>query len=70
MTTVINNPAPAADSGGNGFLMGVIILVGFIIIFLYFGIPAIKRMGPIQLNIPAPQVVVPGKIDVNLKQTK
>lgn len=70
MTTVVNNPAPAADSGGNSFLMGVIIVVGFLGILLYFGIPAIRRMGPVQLNVPAPQIIVPGKIDVNVKQTK
>lgn len=68
MTTVVNNPAPAPvqDSGGSGFLIGVIILVGFVALLLYFGIPAIRNMGPIQVKIPAPQVVVPDKIDVNV----
>jgi hypothetical protein len=68
MTTVVNNPAPAPDSGGSGFLIGIIILVGFVAVLLYFGIPAIKRMGPVQLNVPAPQVVIPDKIDVNVTQ--
>lgn len=70
MTTIVNNPAPAAESGGNSFLIGAIILIGFVMVLLYFGIPALRRMGPVQLNIPAPQVVVPGKIDVNVNQTK
>jgi hypothetical protein len=70
MTTVVNNPAPASDSGGSGFLIGVIILVVFVVILLYFGIPMIRRMGPVQVNVPAPQVVVPDKIDVNVNQTK
>jgi len=70
MTTIVNSPTPTTDSSGNSFLLGIIIVVGFIVIFLYFGIPAIRRMGPVQVNVPAPQVVVPGKIDVNVKQTK
>ena len=70
MTTVVNNPAPVADTGGNGFLIGAVVLVGFMMVLLYFGIPAIKRMGSLQINVPAPQVVVPGKIDVNVSQTK
>jgi hypothetical protein len=70
MTTVVNNPAPAENSGGNSFLIGVIILIGFIAILLYFGIPAIRQMGPIQLTMPAPKVVIPDKINVNVNQTK
>jgi hypothetical protein len=71
MTTVINNPAPSNEnSGGNGFLIGVILLIGFVAILLYFGIPAIRRMGPVQVNIPAPEVVMPDKIDVNVNQAK
>lgn len=70
MTTVVNNPAPAANAEGNSFLVGVIVLVGFVLAFLYFGIPAIKRMGPIQMSVPAPQVNIPGKIDVNVNQSK
>ena len=72
MTTIVNSPVPAqtTESGGIGFLIGAIILVGFFIVLLYFGIPAIRRIGPIQVNIPAPQVVVPGTIDVNVTQTK
>lgn len=69
MTTVVNNPAPAADNGGS-FLIGVIVLAGLVLIFVYFGIPAIRRMGPIQIGTPAPQVNIPGKIDVNVNQAK
>jgi len=75
MTTVVNNPAPvvapaAENTGGRNFLLGAIVLIGFVMILLYFGIPAIQRMGPVQVNVPAPQVVVPGKIDVNVTQAK
>jgi hypothetical protein len=62
MTTVVNNPAPASDNGnggGIGFLIGSIILVGFVSVLLYFGIPALKNMGPLQVNVPAPQINVP-----------
>jgi len=65
MTTVVNNPAPKTDEGGSSFLVGVILLIGFVMVLLYFGIPAIKN-----LNVPTPQVVIPNKIDVNVKQAK
>jgi len=70
MTTIVNTPAPATESSGSGFLIGAIVLVGFVAVLLYFGIPAIGRMGPVQVNIPAPQVVIPNKIDVNVVQPK
>ena len=70
MTTIVNSATPNNDSGGSGILIGVIAIIGFAILFIYFGIPALRNMGPIQLNAPAPQVVVPGKIDVNVKQSK
>ncbi len=68
-TPVVSNPNPAPSSGGSGFLIGAILIIGFVGILLYFGIPALKRMGPVQVNIPAPQIVVPDKIDVNVNQT-
>jgi len=70
MTTVVNNPAPTSDSGGSGFLIGIVILVAFVALLLYFGIPALQRMGPVQVNIPTPQVIVPDKIDVNVTPAK
>jgi len=70
MTTESNDPTPTTETGGNSFLIGIIILIGFVLILLYFGIPAIRRMGPIQLNMPAPKVIIPDKINVNIDQTK
>ncbi len=58
MTTVVNNPTPG-ESGGNSALIVTIIIIGFLFVVLYFGIPAIKNMGPVQVNVPAPQVNVP-----------
>lgn len=70
MTTIVNSPAPAADNGGINMFIGVILLIGVVSLVLYFGIPAIRRMGPTQLTVPAPQIVMPEKIDVNVTQTK
>ncbi len=70
MTTVVNNPAPAVDTGGNSFLIGVIVLIGFVMVILFFGIPAIRRMSPVQVTVPPAQVVVPSKLNVNVTQTK
>lgn len=53
-----------------GNILSTIILIGFIVMVAYFGITAFRRMGPVQLNVPTPQVVVPGKIDVNVVQPK
>lgn len=64
MSTVVNNPAPVADSSGNGFLIGSVLLIAFVAVLLYFGIPIVRNMGPIQVNVPAPQVVMPDKIEV------
>jgi hypothetical protein len=63
MTTIVNNPAPANESGGGGFLIGVMVFVVFAAVVLYFGIPLIKQMGSVQVNVP-------GKIDVNVTQGK
>ncbi len=68
MTTVVNNPTPTPNGGGNGFLIGIIILVVFVSILLYFAIPAIQNMGPIQVNVPAPEVIVPDSIKVETTQ--
>lgn len=59
MTTVVNTPASTSDNSGNGFLVGIILLILFVAVLLYFGIPAVKNMGPLQINVPAPQVNVP-----------
>lgn len=70
MATVVNNQAPVEKSDGSNFVVGIIILAGFGLIVLYFVIPAIQRMGPIQLKVPGTQVVVPDKINVNVQQAK
>lgn len=64
MATIVNNPAPTADSS-NGMAMAIGI-VGFIVVlylFFIYGLPAIRQTG-------SPQINLPGKIDVNVNQTK
>ncbi len=75
MATVVNNPAPNQESGGNSFLLGVVLLVGFIALLLYFGLPYLRQPNRIEVNVPAPEVNipqpninVPDEIDVNVNQ--
>jgi len=64
MTTIVNNPPVSNDSnGGIGMIIGVIVLIAVAYIFFMYGIPAIKQMG-------SPQINIPNKINVNVKQTK
>jgi hypothetical protein len=64
MTTVVNNPPPTNDSnGGMGMIIGVIVLIVIAYIFFMYGLPAIKQMG-------SPQINIPNKINVNVKQIK
>ncbi|KKS02714.1 MAG: hypothetical protein UU64_C0011G0037 [candidate division WWE3 bacterium GW2011_GWF2_41_45] len=60
MTTVVNNPAPEKESSGSGFFAGVVLIIIFLGVVLYFAIPAIRNMQnqPIQVNVPAPQINV------------
>lgn len=70
MTTIVNNPTPSSDNnngGGIGLLIGIFIIIVLGLLFFYFGIPAIRKIGSGQ--IATPQVVIPDKIDVNVKQT-
>lgn len=62
MTTIVNSPTPSSDNSGSGFLIGVLVLVGFGLLFVYFGLPVIRRMG----QSSTPQINVPSEIDVNI----
>lgn len=68
MATIVNTPAQQTDEG-NGMwnFMGILLVVVAIFIFIFYGIPFIRSsMG----NLSASQIIVPGKIDVNINQTK
>ena len=57
MATIVNNPP--ARSNNNGALIAIIMLLILAVLFFYYGLPAIR-------SYSAPQVNVPGKIDVNV----
>lgn len=62
MTTIINTPAPAVESDrGMGVIIGLIVLGFVVFIFFLYGLPAIRRIGTPQINLPS-------KIDVNIVQ--
>lgn len=65
MPTVINNPAPSNEGGNNmGFLLGVVLLIIFGALFFIYGFPYLRD------SIQGPQINIPNKIDVNVKQEK
>ena len=65
MTTIVNTTAPQKQSGeGIGMIIGFIVIITLGLLFLEYGLPAIRKMG-------SPQINVPSKIDVNINsQTK
>lgn len=66
MATVVNNPPANADSGGgSSFLIGIILLIVVAALIFFYGLPYLQNSGS-----QAPQVNVPGKIDVNVNQPK
>lgn len=73
MTTVVNNPAPSnadASSGGNSFLLGVILLIIFAVVFIFYILPRLTNVASNFAPPQAPQVNVPGKVDVNVHNQK
>lgn len=67
MTTIVNSPNPSNDNGNGGLIIGIFVLIILGLVFFYFGIPALKNLGPVEVNIPAPQINVPNQVDVNVK---
>ncbi|MBP9669795.1 hypothetical protein KBD75_00125 [Candidatus Woesebacteria bacterium] len=67
MTTVVNNPARSSESGGYGFLLGVIAIIVLVALFVFYGVPAIRRMGPAQITVPT-EIQMPDKVDVQVEQ--
>lgn len=64
MATIIEHERTTGGSGGNGngFLVGMILLVVLAVLFFVYGLPYISG----SMRNTAPQVNVPGKIDVNV----
>lgn len=63
--SVGNIRVPVSVSGIGGLLRGVVVFMGLVMALLYFGIPAIRLMGPAQVDLPSTPVV---KADVNMTQ--
>ena len=70
MATVVNNPGATQEGSGMGFLLGVLLLIAFAVIVLFYGLPYLGN----SLNnagggsTSAPQVQIPEKVDVNVNQ--
>jgi len=67
MTTIVNSPSPSNDSSNGGLILGIFVLIVLGLVFFYYGIPALKNLRPVEINIPAPEINVPNEIDVNVK---
>ena len=66
--THIEHIHEGTTDSGMGFLMGIILLMLFIFMLFYYGLPVIRNtVAPQQA---APQINVPDKVDVNIKQSK
>lgn len=64
--TVVNNPPAQKESSGSmGLIIGLIILLVVVYLFFVYALPAIQN-----IKLGNPQVNIPGKIDVNVNQTK
>ena len=66
MATVVNTPSSTDNGSGIGFLLVIILLIALIMLLMFYGIPYLGSM----MQTQAPQVNVPGQIDVNINQPK
>ena len=65
MATVVNTtPSNGGEGNGFGLLAAVILLIAFVFLLFYFGIPALNAARNSGGN--APTVTVPDQIDVNV----
>lgn len=76
MSTIVNTPAAGENTGGSGFLIGVVLLVILVILFFVYAVPYMGRAGQSAAqgaSQAAPQggdaqINVPKDINVNVKQ--
>lgn len=62
---IVNTPGNGDSSGnGMGFFLGVILLILFVFLLLYYGLPYIRS----SFGSATPQINVPGKVDVNVNK--
>lgn len=60
-THVVHEHHDTDRGNGAGFILGVLLLLVLAFLFLYYGLPAIR-------SAAAPQVNVPGQVDVNVNR--
>lgn len=66
MATIINNPPASDNSGGSiGMIIAIIVLLALGYFGFMYGLPALRQM-----QLGAPQINIPSKIDVNVNQTE
>lgn len=47
MATIVNNPPTQETSdNGSGFLLGTVLIIVFVVVMLYFGLPMIRNTVP------------------------
>lgn len=65
MATIINNPGTSTDqSSGIGFFAGVVLLILFVVVLLYYGLPALRR----SMSFGGTQINVPDRVQVDVNQ--
>lgn len=68
MATIVNNPGSTGESNGMGFVMGLVLLLAFVFVIFYWGLPAMRGANTQPATPSVPSVQVPEKIDVNINQ--
>ncbi len=62
MATIVNTTPTERRDTGSGFLLGVVLLIAFLALLFFYGVPALGSA----FRANTPSVQVPGKIDVNV----
>lgn len=66
MATIVNNPPATNDSGGPmGMIIALVVLLVLAYLGFMYGLPALRQM-----QLGSPQINIPSKIDVNVKQAE
>jgi len=66
MATIVNSPSPSGDNG-MGFLIGILVVVAVGLLFFYYGLPALRNMGPVKVEVATPAIVLPSTVQVEVK---
>ena len=67
MAIIVNNPAQSSESGGYGLILGIIAILVLVVLFVFYGVPALRRVGPAQITVPT-EIKVPENVNVNVTQ--